>query len=69
MIHEMKEEGIFRRSELLLGRDTMERMAQKRVILFGDVPTTGRSFVQLADNLMDAGATQVVGFFLGKTDY
>ena len=35
MIHEMKEEGIFRRSELLLGRDTMERMAQKRVILFG----------------------------------
>ena len=41
----------------------------KRVILFDDVTTTGRSFVQLADNLMDAGATQVVGFFLGKTDY
>ena len=42
---------------------------EKRVILFDDVTTTGRSFVQLADNLMDAGATQVVGFFLGKTDY
>lgn len=41
----------------------------KRVILFDDVTTTGRSFVQLADNLMDAGATKVVGFFLGKTDY
>lgn len=41
----------------------------KRVILFDDITTTGRSFVQLADNLMDAGATQVVGFFLGKTDY
>ena len=28
-------DGIFRRSELLLGDDVMERIAQKRVILFG----------------------------------
>ena len=29
------DDGIFRRSELLLGDDVMERIAQKRVILFG----------------------------------
>jgi tRNA A37 threonylcarbamoyladenosine dehydratase len=29
------EKAIFRRSELLLGNDTMERIAQKRVIIFG----------------------------------
>ena len=29
------DDGIFRRSELLLGDDVMERIAQKRIILFG----------------------------------
>ncbi len=29
------QDGIFRRSELLLGHETMERIAQKRVIIFG----------------------------------
>ena len=29
------EEAIFRRSELLLGNEAMERIAQKRVIVFG----------------------------------
>ena len=29
------EDAIFRRSELLLGDEAMERIAQKRVIIFG----------------------------------
>ena len=41
----------------------------KNVLLVDDITTRGRSFRQLADNLVSAGANRVVGFFMGKSVY
>ena len=39
----------------------------KKVLLFDDVTTTGRSFTRTADKLMSHGAAGVHGLFIGKT--
>jgi hypothetical protein len=39
----------------------------KRVFLFDDVMTTGRSFIAISDQMIKFGAIEVVGFYLGKT--
>lgn len=56
------------------GEDTLDGLwlnesvfVGKKVLLFDDITTRGTSFVQLADNLISCGASQVVGFFIGKT--
>ena len=39
----------------------------KTVVLFDDITTRGTSFIQVANKLKEAGASNVHGFFLGKT--
>lgn len=39
----------------------------KTVVLFDDITTRGTSFIQVANKLKDVGASNVHGFFLGKT--
>ena len=39
----------------------------KTVVLFDDITTRGTSFIQVANRLKEAGASNVHGFFLGKT--
>lgn len=39
----------------------------KTVVLFDDITTRGTSFIQVANKLKEAGASNVYGFFLGKT--
>lgn len=39
----------------------------KTVVLFDDITTRGISFIQVANKLKEAGASNVHGFFLGKT--
>ena len=39
----------------------------KTVVLFDDITTRGTSFIQVAIKLKEAGASNVHGFFLGKT--
>ena len=39
----------------------------RRVILFDDVFTRGTSFKQCSDRLIETGADEVIGLFLGKT--
>jgi phosphoribosylpyrophosphate synthetase len=39
----------------------------KTVVLFDDITTRGTSFIQVANKLKEVGASNVHGFFLGKT--
>lgn len=41
----------------------------KRILLFDDIYTTGRSFTRVARHLTFLGAIEVVGLFLGKTHW
>lgn len=41
----------------------------KNILLFDDVYTTGRSFLTIARKLKSLGAIDVVGLFLGKTEW
>lgn len=41
----------------------------KNIILLDDVITRGRSFNQTSDELKAAGATKIIGLFLGKTTW
>ncbi len=57
-----------KQSNTLAGvRIDVSRVKGKKVILFDDITTRGKSFVQMADELMHCGAKEVFGFFLGKT--
>jgi len=51
--------------------DTMEfgDFDGKRVLLFDDIYTTGKSFTKVARRLSSLNATDVVGLFLGKTHW
>lgn len=39
----------------------------KTIVLFDDITTRGTSFIQVASKLKEKGASNVIGFFLGKT--
>jgi ATP-dependent DNA helicase RecQ len=41
----------------------------KNIVLFDDVYTTGKSFLNIANKLSQLGATQIKGLFLGKTHW
>ena len=51
-------EGLTFATEGIIGRN---------ILLFDDITTRGLSFLQIADNLVSAGANHVIGFFLGKS--
>jgi len=44
-------------------------IAGKKILLFDDVYTTGKSFRNVADELLSLGATSVAGLFLAKTHW
>ncbi len=44
-----------------------EGISGQNILLFDDITTRGTSFLQIADNLLSAGAKNVTGFFLGKS--
>lgn len=41
----------------------------KKILLFDDIYTTGKSFLRVARELKAKGATHIVGLFLGKTHW
>jgi len=41
----------------------------KRILLFDDIYTTGKSFTRVARKLISLGAIEVIGLFLGKTHW
>jgi ATP-dependent DNA helicase RecQ len=43
------------------------QIKDKTIYLFDDVITSGKTFVALANALREAGAKEVIGFFLAKT--
>lgn len=45
----------------------IREVSGKRIILFDDIITTGGSFTQTAEKLLDNGALEVIGLFLGQT--
>lgn len=44
-----------------------QNIAGKKIVLFDDLYTTGKSFLKVASKLIELGATSVYGLFLGKT--
>ena len=46
-----------------------EEIKGKGIILFDDVSTTGESFAQASQKILDTGGFLLFGFFLGKTVY
>jgi len=51
--------------------DTIEfgNVRGKRILLFDDIYTTGKSFTRVVRKLISLGAREVVGLFLGKTHW
>jgi ATP-dependent DNA helicase RecQ len=47
----------------------INNVAGKRILLFDDLYTTGKSFLNMANALKANGAIEVVGLFLGKTHW
>ena len=41
----------------------------KKILLFDDIYTTGKSFLKVARKLKTLGALEVVGLFMGKTHW
>ena len=54
-------------SDVTFNLDFGDECIGKRVILFDDVFTRGTSFKQCSDRLIETGADEVIGLFLGKT--
>lgn len=44
-------------------------VAGKKIVLFDDIYTTGKSFLKVATKLKELGASEVHGLFLGKTHW
>ncbi|MFY0626171.1 MAG: DNA-processing protein DprA [Reichenbachiella sp.] len=58
---------INRSQNRLEGVSYSKELKGRNIILFDDIITTGKSFGDHADHLINIGAKSVVGFFLGKT--
>jgi len=58
-----------RNSVQIMDHIAIKDVQGKKVLLFDDVYTTGRSFLKVANALKANGASEVKGFFLAKTHW
>jgi ATP-dependent DNA helicase RecQ len=59
--------AIDRRNIDILSSISFGDVRNKRILLFDDVVTTGRSFSKIAERLIELGAIEVKGLFLART--